>query len=74
MCLFPIFLPGKSIIINRYFFQVKQNFFGNTLIIFSCIAVFIVEVILILLQLVYALVQNFASQSFLTLFQVIQTQ
>ena len=35
---------------------------------------FIVEVIITLLQLMYALVQNFALQSFLTPFQVIQTQ
>ena len=66
MFLFPTFLLGKSIIINRYFFQVNQIFFGNTLICFLCPADFIVEVIIILLQLMIALVQNFASQSFFT--------
>ena len=37
-------------------------------------AVLLMEVIIILLQLIYALAQNFVSQSFLTLFQVIQTR
>ena len=44
------------------------------LIVFFLYCGFVVEVIIILLQLMYALVQNFASQSSLNPFQVIQTR